>query len=97
MLMKILGFVELFFAIIIGMHLLYGTFANDTVIFVVGYIFLRGAIFAVTSRDFASIVDLIFGIYAVLALNGIFSHFTITIALVVWFGQKALLSILLGH
>lgn len=95
--MKILGFAEMLFAIVIGLHLLYGTFARDTVMVAVGYIFARGILFTISSRDFASIVDLMFGVYAVLAMNGIFSHFTITIALVVWFAQKALFSLVLGH
>lgn len=95
--MKILGFIELIFAIVIGTHLLYGMFSRGTVMIAIGYIFLRGVIFTIFSKDFASIVDLIFGVYAILAIYGIFSHYTITIALVVWFAQKALFSLLLGH
>lgn len=95
--MKILGFIELILALAVGLHLLYGMFSRDAVMFAVGYIFLRGIVFAISSKDFASIVDLLFGGYALLALNGVFSHFTITIALIVWFAQKALFSLLLGH
>ena len=94
MLMKILGFIELGFGVIIGFHLLYGMFAIDTVITALYYFFIRGTIFVVVSKDFASIVDLVFGIYAVLALNSIFSHYSITVALIVWHSQKAVFSLL---
>ena len=95
--MKILGFVELLFAVVTGLHLLYSVFSIDIVLIVVGFIFIRGILFTITSKDFASIVDLVFAVYAILALNGIFSHYVITIALIVWFSQKALFSLLLGH
>ncbi|MBI4010020.1 MAG: hypothetical protein HY361_02390 [Candidatus Aenigmarchaeota archaeon] len=95
--MKILGFVELLFAAIIGLHLLYDLFSRELALIVVGYIFFRGLLFTISSKDFASIVDLMFGTYALLAMNGIFLHSAITIALVVWFSQKALFSLLLGH
>ena len=97
MFMKILGFIELIFAIIIGLHLLYGMFSQHLVLIVVGYIFLRGLIFTISSKDIASIIDLIFGVYVMLAVNGIFSHYTMTIALIVWFSQKAIFSLLLGN
>ncbi len=95
--MKFLGLIELIFAIVIGFHLLYSSFSRDTVMVIVGYIFARGILFTVVSKDFASIADLLFGAYILLALNGIFSHPVITIALVFWFGQKAFFSLAFGH
>ncbi len=95
--MKILGLLELIFAVIIGAHLLYGMFSREIVFFIIGYILIRGGLFIISSKDIASIVDLIFGIYVLIALYGIFSNPAVTIAFVVWFAQKGLFSVLLGH
>ena len=95
--MKFLGLIELIFAIVIGMHLLYNWFSKEIALITISYVFARGIIFTISSKDFASIVDLIFGVYAILAVYGVFSHFTVTIALIVWFAQKALFSLALGH
>ena len=96
MIMKILGFMELVFAIIIGLHLLYNMFSMNTVLTAVSLVILRGVIFTISSKDFASIVDLFLMSYVLAALFGIFSNSTITIAVVVWLSQKAFFS-LLGH
>ncbi len=97
MMMKFLGLLELIFAIVIGLHLLYGMFAKDTVIFMVGYILVRGIIFTISSKDIASIIDLIVGGYVLLAVNGTFSNPVVTIVSVVWLSQKGIFSILFGH
>ena len=95
MLMKLLGFGELVLGIIIGLHLLYGMFSRDAAMLALDYFFIRGIMFAVTSKDIASMIDLVFGTYALLVLVGIFpQQFIITIGLIVWHSQKAVFSLL---
>lgn len=95
--MKILGFIELIFAIIVGGHLLYSIFPREIVFLIVVYILIRGVLFAISSKDMASIIDILFGVYVLLALYGFFSNSVITIAFTVWLAQKGLFSLLLGH
>lgn len=94
MLVKILGIIELWGGIVIGAHLLYGFFSLNDVYVAIVFLLLKGGFFTITSKDFASMVDLVIATYAILALYNIFSNPVITIATIVWLGQKAFFSLL---
>lgn len=94
MLVKILGFIELWGGILIGAHLLYGLFALNDVHMAIWFLIIKGGFFTMVSKDFASMVDLVIAAYAILALYNIFSNPIITIAIIVWLGQKAFFSLL---
>lgn len=94
MLVKILGFIELVGGIVIGAHLLYGMFSLNDVHMAIWFLIIKGGFFTIVSKDFASMVDLVIAAYAIMALYGIFSNAAVTIAMIVWLGQKSFFSLL---
>lgn len=94
MLIKILGLIELWGGIVIGAHLLYGLFLPNDVYMAIWFLIIKGGFFTIISKDFASMVDMVIAAYAIIALYNIFSNPTITIAMLVWLGQKAFFSLL---
>ena len=90
MLVILLGILDLIASFIIMSHLFFGWFSLGTVLYNVLYIIIKGLIFA--KWDFASKIDIVFGLYILLAVYGIFAHIVITVIVFVWLVQKSLIS-----
>ena len=86
---KIWGLTQFAAAIIIGLHFFLGMFSQNIVLIVALYILIWAGIFVISSKDVASIIDVIAAVYILLANYGIFHNATITIAVIVWLAQKA--------
>jgi len=57
------------------------------------YLIIKGVFFIIISKDFASFVDVVFGIYFLIVLSGIYSNTAITVLAAVWLFQKAILGL----
>ncbi|MBI4895966.1 MAG: hypothetical protein HY832_00245 [Candidatus Aenigmarchaeota archaeon] len=90
---KLLSLLDLIATLLIGLHLLFGLFPLSTVILVPYYFILKGAIFTL-GKDVASAVDLVCGIYLLLAVYGLFSSGLMTIIVFVWLFQKSFFGVI---
>ena len=90
MLVVLLGILDLVASFIIMSHLFLGWFSVGTVLYNVLYIIIKGLIFA--KWDMASKIDIVFGLYILLAVYGVFAHVVITAIVFVWLVQKSLMS-----
>jgi len=87
---KILGSIDLLVTLII---LFYSLFPKTIIFYGAFYLIVKGLIFVITSRDFASYIDIICGVYAIL-LGFNISHPIITVVVVLFLGQKVVFSLL---
>lgn len=88
----LLGILDLIASFVIMSHLFLGWFSIGTVLYNVLYIIIKGLIFA--KWDAASKIDIIVGLYILLAVYGIFAHIVITAIVFVWLVQKSLISMI---
>ncbi|MBI2578414.1 MAG: hypothetical protein HYW26_01755 [Candidatus Aenigmarchaeota archaeon] len=58
------------------------------------YLIIKGAVFLLFSRDFASSVDVVFGIYLLILASGIYTSNFITILAAVWLLQKSVFGLM---
>ncbi len=90
MLAKVLGALDLLVTLIIIFAPL---FPKNIIFYGAFYLIAKGLMFVLTSRDFASYLDIICGIYVIfLAFN--LSNPIITILAVLFLGQKVVFSLL---
>tara|TARA_Y100000310_G_scaffold345618_1_gene467378 strand:- start:15717 stop:15974 length:258 start_codon:yes stop_codon:yes gene_type:complete len=85
-----MGTIDLMVTLII---LFYTLFPKSIIFYGAFYLIVKGLIFVLTSKDFASYIDVICGVYTVFLALGI-SHPIITIAVALFLGQKVVFSLL---
>lgn len=69
-------------------------FPAVTLRFVAYYLLLKGSVFLLFSRDFASIVDVLFGVFFLAVSSGFYANNLLTIIGGVWLLQKGIMGLL---
>lgn len=78
-------------AIVLILHVNFGTFPMPVVLVHGIYLGFKGLIFA--KDDFASKIDLICGIYIIIVAFGLFANTAIAWAVAIWLVQKAVFAL----
>jgi len=89
-LVKILGTLDF---LVLLMILFSSLFPKDIILYGAFYLIIKGLIFVLTSRDFASYIDVIIGIYTIFIAFNI-SHPILTIIMVLYMGEKVVVSLI---
>ena len=85
----LLTILDLITAMMLVLHVGFGLFSQEVVLYNAVYLIVKGLLFFKT--DFASKVDILVGIYMVMIGFDIFSNQYLTIGAVVWLAQKGVM------
>lgn len=90
---RILSFADLVTAAVIILYLV--KFLPLVLVkYVAFYLIIKGVVFLLFSRDFASSVDVAFGIYLLILASGIYTSNFITILAAAWLLQKSVFGLM---
>lgn len=89
MLLKLLGIIDILAIIsLLAVNIL----PQPLVLFMALYLIIKGALFTIIGGQLPSLFDVVSGIYIAAASYGI-SHWIITVIIMIYIGQKAIISL----
>lgn len=93
MIVKILALSDIIATSVIILYLA-EFFPLATIKYIAFYLIIKGGFFLLLSKDFASLVDALFGVYFLILSSGIYSNTIITTIAALWLFQKAILGLI---
>ncbi len=92
MIFYLLPILDIITALVLILHVNFGTFPFSVVLVHGIYLSLKGVLFA--KSDFASKIDLLCGLYIILVAFGLLANKTIALIILIWLAQKAVFALL---